>query len=98
MDIDQTVDHPTFAIPHRGHVHLEIVLGDSELLASSKIRSDLGAVNDILAWEAGDVRTGTSDIFSLDNGYLLSLLGQRPRHVLGSFAAAQNDKVVVLRS
>ena len=42
--------------------------------------------------------TGATDILSLDNGDVLSLFGQRPSNVLGSFAAAQDYDVVLLRT
>src|ERR1700730_10229953 len=75
---DQIIDHLAFSIANARHMDLSIVLGDSELRASPEIRSHLGAVNDILARETGDVRARASDVFSFDNDRALSLLGQCP--------------------
>src|SRR6516162_3845661 len=90
MHVHQTVDHLALAIAYRRHVDLETVFGDSELVAPPKVRGNLGAVDDIFAGKASDVGTGAADILSLDDGDVLSLFGQRPSNVLGSFAAAQD--------
>lgn len=79
-------------------LNLETVFGDSELVAPPKVRGNLGAVDDIFAGKASDVGTGAADILSLDDGDVLSLFGQRPSNVLGSFAAAQDYDVVLLRT
>src|ERR1700676_1300200 len=85
---DQIIDHLAFSIANARHMDLRIVLGDPELPASPEIRSHLGAVNDILAWETGDVRARASDVFSFDNNRALSLLSQCPGEVFACFAAA----------
>ena len=55
VQVDQIIDHLAFSIANARHMDLSIVLGDPELRASPEIRSHLGAVNDILARETGDV-------------------------------------------
>ena len=92
-------DHSAFALADCSHVDFDVVLRDSELLASEEVRGDFGAMDDVLAGEAGDVGTGSADIFLLDNGNFLSLFGERPEQ--DSFpgsAAAKNDEVIFLRS
>src|SRR3989454_3015993 len=73
------------------------MLGDSEFLASPEVRSDFGAMDDILARKTGDVGARTSDVFSLNDGSLHPLLGQCPGDVFASFAAAQHEEIVFFR-
>ena len=54
-------------------------------------------VNDVLAWQAGYIGTGTANILALNHYGTLPLLGQRPRKVFASLTAAQNNKVVLRR-
>src|ERR1700730_11657321 len=87
---DQVIDHLAFSIANARHMDLTIVLGDPELRASPEIRGHLGAVNDILAWETGDVRARASDVFSFNDNRALFLLGPCPGDGFASFAAAHN--------
>jgi hypothetical protein len=64
---------------------LTIVLGDPELRASPEIRGHLGAVNDILAWETGDVRARASDVFrSITTALFPSLANVQARYLPAS--------------
>jgi hypothetical protein len=85
------------AIAHFGHIDPETILGNSELFASVEIRSNLSAVNDVLAWKTGNVRTRSADVFSLDTRNAIPLLGKRPGNVFGSFTGAKNHNVVFRR-
>ncbi len=55
VNVHQACDHLALAAAHDGHVDFEVFFGDSELFASSKIRSHLRAVNDVLAGQTGDI-------------------------------------------
>ncbi len=67
MHIDQAVDHLALALAHRRHVDPDILLADAEFLAAKKVGRDLGAVDDVLARQAGDVRARAADVFALDD-------------------------------
>src|SRR5258705_8695855 len=97
MHLDQPGDHLALALTHGWHIDFPIILGDSEFLASPEVRGDFGAMDDILARKTGDVRARTSDIFSLNDGSLHPLPGQRPSDVFTSFAAAQHEEIVFVR-
>src|SRR5271170_4972560 len=97
VHVHQTVHHSALADAHGGHVDFAIVLADAEFLAAEKIGGNLGAVNDIFAWEACDVGTGTANIFSLNHGHPLALFGQSPGDVFSPFAAAQHQHIVSFR-
>src|SRR2546422_9934816 len=97
MDIYQAGDHLAFALTHGRHVDLPVVFGDPEFLASSKVRSNLCAMDDVLARKTGDVGAGTSDIFSLNDGGLHALFGQAPRDEFAGRPATQHEEIVFFR-
>jgi hypothetical protein len=55
MERDQAVDHRTLAVADGGHVDLPAARGNPELGAAAEVVADLGAVDHVLAREAGDV-------------------------------------------
>ena len=97
VHVDEAVDHFAFALAHAGHVDPPIVLGDAEFLAAAKIIRHLGAVDDVLARQTGDVGAGTADIFPLNHRHARALFGQRPGDVFAGFAAAEHQDVKSLR-
>ncbi len=66
MSIDEVLDHLALAFAHRRHVDANVFFADAELLAAIKERSDFGAVDDIFARQARDVRARTAYIFALN--------------------------------
>jgi hypothetical protein len=70
------------------HVDFPRLFADAKFLTSLKQRSDFGAMNDVLAGEARNIRTRPADIPALDDRDMLSLFGQSPANELSSFAAA----------
>ncbi len=52
---------------------------------------DVSALDDVLARQAGYVRTGSADETAFDHDNLLALLRQMPGDVFSSLAAAEND-------
>src|SRR5437016_368987 len=97
MHLDQSGDHLALALAHCGHIDSPAILADSEFRASPEVRGDFGAMDDILAGKTGDVGARTSDIFSLNDGSLHPLPGQRPGDVFAGFAAAQHEEIVFFR-
>src|SRR5262245_50761465 len=71
--------HLAFAFAHSVHVDSEVSFDDAELFTSTKVRSNLRTVNDVLAGQTGDVRARPADVFALDHRDTLSLLGKSPR-------------------
>src|SRR5271167_874022 len=97
MHLDQPGDHLALAFAHGWHIDLPVILANSEFLASPEVRGDFGAMDHILARKAGDVGARTSDIFSLNDGSLHPLPGQRPGDIFPGFTAAQHEEIVFFR-
>src|SRR6266849_8236957 len=94
MDIYQAGDHLALALTHGRHVDLPVIFGDAKFLASSEVRSNLRAMDDVLARKTGDVGAGTPDIFSLNDGGLHPLFGQGPGNEFAGRPAAQHEEIV----
>src|SRR6476660_1788544 len=71
--------HLAFAIADARHVDCEAVERDAKLLAAANVGRDLRAVDDVLARQAGDVRTRSANIFAIDDCDPLSFASKRPR-------------------
>ena len=97
VHVDKSVYHFAFTSAHARHIDFPSVLGDAELLASRKVRSDLRALNDVFAWETSDVGTGTSDVFPFNDDGSPALFGQSPGDVLACLAATQHDEIIRFR-
>src|SRR5215469_3959951 len=67
VHVHQAVHHLPLAVTHSRHVDPGVVLGHTEFLTPPKVGGDLRAVDDVFARQTGDIRTGTSDILSLDD-------------------------------
>ena len=91
MNIDEVLNHLALAFTDRCHIDVNILFADAELLAAIKQRGDLGAVDDVLARQASDVRARAAHIFALDYDHVLSLLGRGPGDELSAGTAAQDD-------
>src|SRR6185437_14039318 len=59
---------------------------------------DLGAVNDVLARQAGDVGTGAADVALLDDDHPLAGFAEAPGDGFARLAAAENNGVVSFRA
>ena len=84
-------------LTHAGHINLEAVASDAELVAVPHVRCDLRAVNDVLARQACDVRTRAADVLAVDDRDALSFAGEGPRRKRRSRAAAQDHDVKLFR-
>ena len=81
------------ALTHGCHVDVNILFADAEFVAAIKERGNLGAVDDVLAGQARDVRARTGHIFALDHNHALSLLGECPGKNFAAGAAAQHEEI-----
>ena len=97
MSIHEVLDHLALAFAHRRHVDANIFLADPELLAAIKERCDLGAVDDVFARQARDVRARTAHIFALDHNDALSLLSGGPGNQFTAGTAAEHDEIIFFR-
>src|SRR5262249_11727376 len=97
MHVHQAGDHFALALTYDRHAYIPTVFGDPEFLAALEIGSDLGAVDNVLARQTGDVGAGASDIFSLDHGSLHSLFGECPGEEFTCFPTSQDQEVISLR-
>jgi len=88
VDRDQAVDHVALALSNRGHVHGPGAKAQSEFRCMANEVHNLRVVNLILAGQAGNVGTGTTDQSLLDHGDALSRSRQLPSNILSGFAAA----------
>ncbi len=71
--LHQLVDHPPFAAGDAGHVNARRSADDSQPLGRMHERYGLGAVDDVLAGEAGDIGAGAANHRALnEDGFLLS--------------------------
>jgi hypothetical protein len=80
-----------------GHVDVPLAVDHTELLTALEVRSDFGAVDDVLGGQACDIGTGAANVILFDCGYPLPPCGEMPPHIFSSFSGTQNDCVVVLR-
>ena len=97
MSIHQVLDHLAFAITYRRHVDSNIFFADPELLAAIKKRCHLGAMDDVFAWQARDVRARPAHIFALDDNHALSLLGRGPGNQFSAGTAAEHYEIIFFR-
>ena len=89
--------HLALALTHGCHVDVNILFADAEFVAAIKERSNLGAVDDVLAGQARDVRARTAHIFALDHNHALSLLCEGPGKNFAAGTAAQHEQIVFFR-
>ena len=71
----------------------DISFGDAELFVSAKVQSNLRAVNDVFAWQAGDLRARPADVFAFDDYDALPALSKGPGSDCSPRAAAQNYEI-----
>jgi hypothetical protein len=70
---------------------------DPKFLAATKVRGDFGAVNDVLARQARDVRTRPADVFAVDDCDFLSFTGKSLRRDARARATAENHQIKFFR-
>jgi hypothetical protein len=97
MSIHEVLDHLALALAHHRHVDANIFFADPELLAAIKERCDLGAVDDVFARQARDVRARTAHIFTLDHHDTLSLLSGGPGNQFTAGTAAEDNEIIFFR-
>jgi hypothetical protein len=78
MGFDQVVDHFFLSRVDSGHVDGNRSSFYPEFLVSPKQRGHLRRVNDVLAWQAGDIGTRSADVLPLDRGGSLAFTGYCP--------------------
>jgi hypothetical protein len=78
MGIDQPLDHAALPLANCRHLHCKPIDRDAELFAIAHVVSDLRGMDNVLARETRDVRTGPAHIFPLDRGGALPARGERP--------------------
>ena len=91
VHLDEPVDHCPFASENAGHVDLHGPGHDAEPVFRIDERHGLRAVDDVLARQTRDVRTGAADHRALDDGRLLPGSSQVPREDLACLAAADDE-------
>ena len=97
MNVDQVPHHLAIALTHGCHVDVNVLFADAELVAAIKERSDLGAVDDVLAGQACDVRARAAHLFALDHNHALSLLSGGPGNKFTAGTAAEDDEIIFFR-
>jgi hypothetical protein len=78
VHVHRARDHSSLAFADTLHVELPITFGNPEFLTSPDVRRNFGAVDDVLARKAGDVRARTAEGFPLDDRRLHPLFSQSP--------------------
>src|SRR5258708_14619358 len=97
VHLDQACNHLALASAHRLHVNFPILLGNSEFLTSLEIGRDFGAMNNVLARKARNIRAGTSNVLPLKDNGLHPLFGHYPGDVLACFSAAEHKEIIFFR-
>src|SRR5215471_486199 len=87
--------HLALTVTNDRHVNRVALISDAKFLASAKVRRHLRTVDDVLAWQAGDVGARSANVFAVDEGDSLSLCSKRPCSQCGSRAAAENHEIVI---
>src|SRR5262249_61400863 len=85
------------AVTDTRHINREAVASDAKFLTSAKVRCDLRTVDDVLAWQARDVRARSANVFALDDCDTLSLPSKGPRSDGRSRAATENHQIESFR-
>src|SRR4051812_3741991 len=93
VEIDEILDHMAFASPHASHIDGYGSRCGSKFGRTSNQLHDLGAVNDVLTRQAGDVRTGPTDQSTLDYGGTPAGFRHRPGQVLARLPATDDQDV-----
>src|SRR5262245_13400037 len=71
-------DHLALAVTDARHLNREPVVSDAKFLTSAKVRCNLRTVDDVLAWQARDVRARSADVFAFDDCDPLSFSSKCP--------------------
>src|SRR5580704_1620483 len=90
--------HLAFAVTHLRHIEFEIFSSYAELFTSANVRRNLRTVNDVLAWQAGDVGTRSTNIFAFDHCHAPSFTRKGPRSKSRARAIAEDHKIVLFHS
>src|SRR5260370_14284087 len=93
VDVHQLVDHPAFAASDAGHVHAHRPGYRPQAARRVDERDGLGAVDNVLAGEAGHVRARAADHRAFNDDGFLPLSRERPGDDLASDATA-NDQIL----
>src|SRR5260370_2711834 len=91
VHVVETAYHLAFAIADARHVDFEAVERDAKLFASANVGHDLCTVDDVLAWQAGDVRARSADVFAIDYGDPFSFSSKGPRTNRRTRATTEHD-------
>src|SRR5579859_1731883 len=95
MNVDKLFDHLPFAACDSGHVDRIPGCADSKLCGAIEVGCNFSAMDEVFAGETGNVWAGAAYPFAFDHGDALALSGDRPREEFGTFAAADDDQVVL---
>src|SRR5580692_4103769 len=98
MGVQQARHHRAFSLADTGHLDRESFVIDTELLSLAEVTSDFGAVDNVLAGQAGDVRAGATDVFAFNHGYPASLLPKSPGRQFPSGPATENHYIIFFRA
>jgi hypothetical protein len=88
---DFTFDHPALPGAHSRHFDRHALSNDSKLRSVARQLCNFGAVNDVLARQAGDIRARSADQLPLDHRGTPAGSAHRPSQILARFAAADDE-------
>src|SRR5207253_5204524 len=91
VQLSEPVDHLAFAAGDAGHVDAHRPAHHAQTRGRVDERNGLGAINDILAGQAGHVWTGAAHHGSFDDNGFLALFRQGPGEDLARDAAANHE-------
>src|SRR5262245_32066146 len=93
VEVDEFFDHFPLAPGDTGHVYFHVSLGNSQTRIRMDERNRFGAVDDILTWQAGDVRARAADQRTFHANGPLALFRQRPGEDFASHPTSDNQIV-----
>ena len=97
MYVYQILDHSAFPVPYSGHIDVEVVDANPELLAATNILCDLCGMNNILAGKTGNVRASSTDILAFHRCDALASSREGPGQQFRACATTKNEQIVNFR-
>ncbi len=97
VELDQIIDHLSFAANHASHIDTGLTGHDSQAGLWIHKGNGLGAINDILARQTSHIRTRPPDHRAFDHNRFLSHLRQIPREDFSRHTTSDHEIVTQLQ-
>ncbi len=95
VQFHQAIDHLPFALGDTSHIYSQLASNHPQPALGIDERNRLGAIDHILAWQAGNVGTRPANHRAFDDDRFLALFRQVPGQYLPRFATANDDVLIM---